>query len=500
MVAPTLSCAVPSTADSSCPVEALPVQLDYHSGTLVAPLFIGGAEGVDLRDRSMLQSSNSAVVSAYSGDLTLGADAVVHSAVAVGGSLELRDRATLLGDAQVTGSIRLGNAATISGSATSGSPPSDADAPSWTVKFSTGALPSVALEPGRAATLQPGQYDSVIVKSRSTLTLARGQYSIRSLDLEPDAVLQGAGESGVVALAVRDSLIWRGSVAAIAASEFSLTYAGEGDAYVEAPFNGLLVAPRASLTLRSASPGHSGVFWARRLVIDAGTQVRYTSFTGWGELDSAPVLPALPSISDTPASAGVPPTLAPSAAAVNAFLQWLNLSTPSDEPAARSAIDVVARRDDIAQLIITRFDELKNTDRPSALVALSALGYLRAPSSEAFYGSLLATALPQDQQGVDLVTGYMVLAVQGLGYLQTRSADSSLLSLMGQHPSRRVRKEAVRVYTHGQPEAVRTAALAHVRADERYFLDRFENRVWEGEPDFDAKLDTYLAKHPETQQ
>jgi hypothetical protein len=90
-------------------------------------------------------------------------------------------------------------------------------------------------------------------------------------------------------------------------------------------------------------------------------------------------------------------------------------------------------------------------------------------------------------------------AIDGLAYLGTPSATAVVLKMVGGHPSRIVRAEAIAAYLWNQKdsaEARRTLAPL-VRENERVFLDRIVRKSGESAETFNPKLDAYLKAHPE---
>jgi len=132
----------------------------------------------------------------------------------------------------------------------------------------------VIMQPGHQQSIRAGGYRAVIVASRSTLRLATGTYYLDVLDLEPQSTLALDG-SGAVQIYVRSLIVFRGTISdpKNATDNVQINYLGTNAVYLEAPFFGALVAPKASVTLRSVSAPHVGSFFAKDILVDAHASV-----------------------------------------------------------------------------------------------------------------------------------------------------------------------------------------------------------------------------------
>lgn len=137
---------------------------------------------------------------------------------------------------------------------------------------------NVTLQPGASASLPPGAYASVTVNSRATLTLSSGTYYLDSLDIEPQGVVALTG-SGPFVINVRTSLTAKGQVTVPGVSPpptFVLVDAGSADVFLQAEFDGTLIAPNANITLAAiGSASYHGAFFGKSLTLQAGVQVQH---------------------------------------------------------------------------------------------------------------------------------------------------------------------------------------------------------------------------------
>ena len=181
------------------------------------------------------------------------------------GPVTLRDRAVVTGFVRTQGSVTRGSNTVVTGAVVSNTLLTPPDTVSWTVTFPPSNGGNVVLQPSQNRTLVPGSYGTVSIASRAKLTLSSGTYFFQSFDLEPTAALTLNDANGPIVLYVANSIIFRG-VAADArndASNILIGFAGTASVAIEAPFDGTLVAPNASVTVGSMS--HKGAFFAKHL-------------------------------------------------------------------------------------------------------------------------------------------------------------------------------------------------------------------------------------------
>jgi hypothetical protein len=147
---------------------------------------------------------------------------------------------------------------------------------SWEVTYPTGAAPDFTLNSGAVGWLSPDRWGTVNVNSQATLTLETGTYYLGGLNLQSGATIELDQARGPVIIYVLHTLAFRGKVVPRVgtAPHLLLGYLGTSPAFVESLFEGALLAPFGSLTLRSVSGTHSGFFFANELIVDAGARVK----------------------------------------------------------------------------------------------------------------------------------------------------------------------------------------------------------------------------------
>jgi hypothetical protein len=113
----------------------------------------------------------------------------------------------------------------------------------------------VTVPPNETASRAPGSYGQVTVFTNARLQLTAGTYFFTGLQLEPQSILEVDESAGPVLIFVSQSIIYRGRIAEPggATATVFLGYTGTNAVFLEAPFNGTLVAPNANLTLGAGS-------------------------------------------------------------------------------------------------------------------------------------------------------------------------------------------------------------------------------------------------------
>lgn len=156
--------------------------------------------------------------------------------------------------------------------------------PSVTIK---GPVVSRASEAG-AKPVAPGRYESLVVEARSRMRLSTGSYVLESLDVQRDGVLELDNADGPVEVWVTRHLNLGGELEdAVLEPTVLIAYAGVAPVKVANAFRATLVAPHATVTVARAASPHAGSFFARRLVVENGTQLLHIGFMRWRPLPPA---------------------------------------------------------------------------------------------------------------------------------------------------------------------------------------------------------------------
>jgi hypothetical protein len=146
---------------------------------------------------------------------------------------------------------------------------------SWEVKWPAESAGNFTLNSGQAGGLAAGRHGHVTLNSQTTLNLESGTYYFTSFTVQTGAVVNVHAANGPVVVYVADALTWRGSfqTASGPARHLLFAYLGTAPVVAETRFDGALIAPSATLTLRSVSGAHTGYFQAKDLVIDSNARV-----------------------------------------------------------------------------------------------------------------------------------------------------------------------------------------------------------------------------------
>jgi hypothetical protein len=155
----------------------------------------------------------------------------------------------------------------------------------WSVTFANTTQGSVSVGPDATRALSPESYAAVTVQSRVVLKLRTGVCYFDSLTFEPQATLQLDQTAGRVTIYVKSVLTFRGDLRSSTGAMPALFvgYFGTGTALLESAFTGTVVAPNGTIRLGTTSAGHNGVFFGKRVTVDANTRVTYLASVGVGQ-------------------------------------------------------------------------------------------------------------------------------------------------------------------------------------------------------------------------
>lgn len=124
--------------------------------------------------------------------------------------------------------------------------------------------------------MAPGAYGQVTVRPGAHLQLSAGDYVFKSIDLESNAHLEIIKTNGPVRVLVLENAILRASYDHTPATPngFVMGFAGQNTVYLETPFRGTVVAPNATVNLRSVDPEvHRGEFFGKSIKTEGGARV-----------------------------------------------------------------------------------------------------------------------------------------------------------------------------------------------------------------------------------
>jgi hypothetical protein len=149
----------------------------------------------------------------------------------------------------------------------------------WNVAYPTGTASNIAINSGVTQTLAPGLYGTVTVNSGGTLNLSSGTYYLTTFGVEAAGKVNLDQANGPVIIYETSSLILRGPIVAKDGSppDLLLAHLGTAPVYVEAVFNGAIIAPNSALSLRRVNGTHTGYFYGKTVANLDGAVVQYRS-------------------------------------------------------------------------------------------------------------------------------------------------------------------------------------------------------------------------------
>jgi len=200
-----------------------------------------------------------------------------------------------------------------------------------------------------------------------------------------------------------------------------------------------------------------------------------------------------------------PPQLA-AADHVAKFLDWAGASHVDEKEDARGVIAAAAGNKAVILGLMTEIERVQSLDHTRALLAMAILGETRSALAQDYLATFVRRPLPQTGT---MIEGEIIeqtqaaqlqgKAVDGLAYLNSDSSNKLVMEIIATHPSRIVRAEAINAYlwNHGDSAEARTALARVVRKDEAILLDRVRRAPGDTAATFNAKLERFLALHPE---
>jgi|GEM_PF-3235387 len=191
---------------------------------------------------------------------------------------------------------------------------------------------------------------------------------------------------------------------------------------------------------------------------------------------------------------------------VPGFIAWAGMSRADERETARMAIASAGENDEVCQALIEEIEKSWQIDHSRALLVLSILGEMRSSRGERYLINFANRPLPEKGTVVEgeiiertAQATLQAKAVDGLAYMNTKSANDALLRIVNKHPSIIVRSEAISAYAwnHGETKEARATLLRHIRKGEEIYLDRVRRVKGEGAEAFNRKLEAFLKDHSE---
>ena len=280
-----VSCAGNEASSVEKRQSALPLPVTF---TLTAPLGVSPLAPV-LESATSLVIGASAKVNPSAPVVAMGATGTTRAEPGAvlndlwsRGPTDLRDRVKINGFVHAK-TLTLGNGVVVDPAKIDRAPVFDPISTlSWTVTFpATPPTDDVILTPPEKSSIVPGYYGQVTLNTlnnqASELTLQSGTYYIDSLTLNSNTKIWLDQSQGPVLIYVSQVVAFRATFAALdgSAPDLFVGYSGSPQLFVEANYRGALVAPNATVTIRSVAVPHSGFFAGKSVELDANAVVNY---------------------------------------------------------------------------------------------------------------------------------------------------------------------------------------------------------------------------------
>jgi hypothetical protein len=255
-------------------VLTFPLTITLSTPNPVAPTtpVLGASNSVSLGARADVVTGMT--VAMGSGGLSTQPDALLNETWSRG-TAALRDRVRVRGTLHArTRTLGSGTAVTTWDSAPAFDPVATL---SWRVNYPDGPANNAVVNAGQSVALAPGKHGTVTANSQGTLTFSTGTYYLTSLNLQAGSTVKLDQGRGPVIVYVTDVIALRSPFVPPTGTtpNVLVAYLGTNNVIVETLFDGAIVAPSASLTLRSLTGIHTGYFYAKNTILDAGARVRY---------------------------------------------------------------------------------------------------------------------------------------------------------------------------------------------------------------------------------
>lgn len=475
------------------------------------------------------------------------------------GPVWLNGRAFVDGSVDGESWVGVGHRATVRGAVHSHVSLSPTTTIKWAVSFPRQHGENIIVRGDQ--TIPPGNYGDVIVNDGGIAHFTSGEYFFRRLIVRHGARVDVATAAGPVFINVYVVFSSDGQWQGLARDLFISSFGVETVVVGNGAF-GTIVAPRATIELRD-SPHHErgrdfcnwsswgygardngqkagredrwmkhstdaeergrrsgraidfvGALVAKRVVLADNVHMKSESFGAWSKvvvqgMDLGRPMPDPP---PNPRLLHQPPALnATGTEAANqarAFILWAAGAVAAEDDDIHRSITAARFNVDIVNAFAVEVDTAMTVDWSRALVAMTLLGAMTAPSAEAYLtefvrrqppvtgtisGEPLASTEPLEAASLTML---QAAAVDGLALIRSSSAKAEVRRIAQEHPSVQIRREAVRAYVANFGPAGRDELRPLLSTKERIFVDIFENR---DAPDahFDAQLSSFLAQHPE---
>lgn len=259
----------------------LSLPLDLHPQDVA----LGTSYSLKMSDRSRVVEPEEGqapadIANAGAGDTYLGTDVRIGH-VSSGGRVELRNRATVVGDVITGSDIHQEPDSLIEGTASEQADLAPTRTAEWTPRFKSGPGTPVSLEPDQSIEIGQGTYGAMNIKSRSTVTLSPGNYRFSDVSFEPDSKLILSSLDDPTVIYVDGSFTFRGTVMDQAAPDndslpILFVVLGQNQVTIDRPLRGTVYAPNAKVAVIGGV--HHASFFGREVELYPDAHVVHEAF------------------------------------------------------------------------------------------------------------------------------------------------------------------------------------------------------------------------------
>lgn len=200
------------------------------------------------------------------------------------GSVLMRSHSTVNGDVRTSGTLETQDGWTITGEAIQDATLSDDRVNTWTIRVDGPSQGDRHIEVGQTEALAPGRYGMLTVKPGAHALLRSGTYLFDSIDVQASGTLDVDDAEGPIQVLVRNSCVYRGSIASASGEHPALILGilGTEPVVIEKSFSGTIVAPAARLLLGGSSPtSQVGSFFAENVEVYPDAIIEHRAYLGF---------------------------------------------------------------------------------------------------------------------------------------------------------------------------------------------------------------------------
>jgi len=189
------------------------------------------------------------------------------------------------------------------------------------------------------------------------------------------------------------------------------------------------------------------------------------------------------------------------------FVDWAGKSLVQERERARQAITEAREYNDVVSALIEEVDRSqKMNDYSRTLLVLAIIGEMKNELGAKYLLDFVHKPLPEKGTIIDgeiiertLQEMLQAKAVDGLAYMRSPEWDAQVKRVIGSHPSRAVRAEAINAFmwNHGDSREAHRELSERVSKEDLILLDRVRRLSGDSAEVFNSKLEAFLKMHPQ---